>query len=164
LPDGKGKYLFENGDVFLGYWQNGQKDGKGKFEYSSNGKKYTLIGYWKNDEYEGVTEPDVSYRVTSASGILDYKLEKKEVAVESDREITVSVKSAFIDISPSDLKIEISSGKIVQTGRKIGVYQYSCPLHCEISYSILLGESRKQCRFIVDILKEGKYAIVLAND
>lgn len=97
---------------FKGYWQNGQKDGKGKFEYTLNGKKCTLIGYWKKGEYVGVTEPDFSYRVISSSGIMNYKVEKNEFANEHDKEITFSIKSAFTDFAPTDLKIDKSSGKL----------------------------------------------------
>lgn len=164
LPDGKGKYLYKNGDVFQGQWQAGQKDGKGKFEYSLNGKKSTLIGYWKKDEYVGVTEPDISYRVTSSSGIINYKVEKNESSSEHDTDITFSIKSLFMDYTPADLKIDKSSGQIVQIGKKLSLTQYVCPLHCEISYTILVAESRKQCRFIIEILEEGKYSITLSND
>jgi hypothetical protein len=164
LPDGKGKYFYKNGDVFQGYWYNGQKDGKGKFEYTLNGEKSTLIGYWEKDEYVGVTEPDISYRVTSSSGIINYKVEKNEPVNEKDKEITFSIKSAFTDFAPTDLKIEKSSGQIVQSGKKFGITQYFCPLHCEISYTILVGENRKQCRFIIEIIEEGKYMITLSND
>jgi len=164
LPDGKGKYLFKNGDVFQGYWKNGHKDGKGKFEYTLNGTKQTLTGYWKEDEYVGVTEPDISYRVTTVSGISDYKVQKNESASDSNNEINFSIKSAFTDFVPQDLKIEKSSGQIIQSGKKFGIIKYFCPLHCEISYTILAGETRKQCRFIVDILEKGNYMITLSND
>ena len=164
LPEGKGKYLYKNGDVFQGNWHKGQKDGKGKFEYTLNGKKYTLNGYWKNDEYAGVTEPDIAYSITSATGLVDYKVEKIKPVNEKDKEIVISIKSAFMDFVPVDLKIEKSSGQIVQTGKKFSITQYYCPLHCEISYTIAVGNDRKQCRFIVDILKEGKYSISLHND
>jgi hypothetical protein len=164
LPHGKGKYIYKNGDVYLGYWKNGQKHGKGKFNYSLNTQKFTLTGYWKMDEYAGLTDPDVSFRVTSVSGINNYNVEKNESAGESDKEITFSVKSAFMDFSPMDLKFENSSGQIILTGKKLVINQYFCPLHCEVSYSILTGESRKQCRFIFDILEEGNYMITLYND
>ena len=164
LPNGKGKYLFKNGDIFQGYWQNGQKDGKGKFIYTLNGEKNTLIGYWEKDEYVGVSEPNIPYRVTSVSGIPNYKVDKNESVNEGDNEITLSIKSAFTDFFPGDLKIENSSGKIIQTGKKIEINQYFYPLHCEISYTILEGGTRRQCIFIIDILKKGKYTIMLSND
>lgn len=164
LPDGKGKYLYKNGDIFQGDWQKGHKEGKGKFVFTLNGKKSTLIGYWKNDEYVGTTEPAMSYKVLSSSGIMNYNVKKNESANGHDKEITFSIKSAFMDFAPTDLKIDKSSGQIVQTGKKFSITQYFCPLRCEISYTILVGESRKQCRFIIEILDEGKYSVTLSND
>ncbi len=164
LPHGKGKYLYKNGDRFQGNWHNGQKDGKGKFEYTVNGEKFTLTGYWEKDEYVGVTEPGVSYRVTSSSGIMNYKVEKKEHVNDQDKEVTFSIKSAFTDFAPPDLKIEKSSGKVVQSGKKFRITEYFSPLYCEVSYTILAGESRKQCRFIIEIIKDGKYVVTLSND
>jgi hypothetical protein len=166
LPDGKGKYIFKNGDVFTGDWLKGQKNGKGKFEVSINGKKNTINGYWKEDEYVGVSEPGVPYRVTNSSGLLDYKVEKNKPVndFENDNQITFSIKSAFTDFLPSDLKIDKSSGQITQIGKKFVVTQYLCPIHCEISYSIKVGGSRKQCRFIIDVLEKGKFTVNLSND
>jgi hypothetical protein len=164
LPDGKGKYVYKNGDNFFGYWKDGKKDGKGKFEYSLNGEKCFLIGYWKKDEYVGVTEPGVLYRVSSSSGIINYNVEKVKSVDMQNKEISFSIKSAFTDFVPKDLKISKSSGQIVQTGKKFAITQYSCPLHCEISYTILVGQIRKQCRFIIEIIAEGKYSITISND
>lgn len=164
LPHGRGKYIFNNGDIFNGNWENGQKNGKGKFEYTLNGEKRTLIGYWQKDEYVGVTEPDISYRITSASGIINYKVEKNESANKHDNQVTFSIKSSFTDYAPADLKTEISSGQMVQNGKKFSIVQYFCPLRCEISYSILVAETRKQCRFIIEILEEGMYTVTISND
>jgi hypothetical protein len=87
-----------------------------------------------------------------------------ENGVKKTQEVTFSIKSAFMDFAPTDLKIDKSSGQIVQTGKKFSITQYFCPLHCEISYTILVGESRKQCRFVIEILDEGKYSVTLSND
>ena len=163
LPDGKGKYILKNGDIYKGFWKEGKKNGKGKFEYTLNEKKYTLTGYWKKDEYVGITDPDISYRVITASGIFDYKIEKNE-PINNNNIITFSIKSAFTDFAPRDLKIENSSGQIIQSGKKFTISQYFCPLHCEISYTILVGGNRKHCYFIIEIIEEGNYNITLSND
>jgi hypothetical protein len=164
LPHGKGKYIYKNGDVFRGYWQKGNKDGKGKFEYTLNGEKHTLLGYWENGEYIGVTETNIAYRVTSSSGIMDYKVEKNKLATKLDKEIILSIKSAFTDFAPKDLKIDTSSGQVSHTGKKYKITQYFCPFHCDVSYTIKIAESRKHCRFVIEILEEGKYTITLNND
>lgn len=164
LPHSRGKYLYKNGDLFKGSFKKGKKDGKGKFNYSLNGAKYTLIGYWKDDDYVGLTDPDISYRVTSSSGIPDYKVEKNESVYNSGNGITFSIKSAFTEFLPRDLRIDNSSGQYFQSGKKFGVNQFFLPLHCEISYTILVGTIRKQCRFIIDIIEDGRYTVTLSND
>jgi len=165
LPDGKGKYIFKNGDVFIGNWLKGKKNGKGKFEISINGKTSTINGYWKEDEYVGVSEPDVSFRVSHVTGLFDYKVKKEKPIneFENNNQMTFSIKSSFIDFIPTDLKIEKSSGQISQIGKKIVITQYFCPVHCEITYSILSLGGRRQCRFTIDILEKGKFTIEL-ND
>ena len=166
FPDGKGKYIFNNGDVFIGNWLKGKKNGKGKFEISINGKKNTINGYWKEDEYAGVSEPDVTFRVTYFSGIFDYKVEKNKPVKEFENinKITLTIKSAFTDFLPTDLKIEKSSGQITQIGKKFEITQYFCPIHCEISYSILVAGGRRPCRFTIDVLEKGEFTITLNNE
>ena len=49
--EGKGKYIYEDGNYYIGEWLNGKKHGKG-IEYYKNGSiKYE--GIFVNDESEG---------------------------------------------------------------------------------------------------------------
>lgn len=163
LPDGKGKYVFKNGDIYEGYWKDGCKNGKGKFTFSVNGEKQVLVGYWESDEYVGLTPPDLRYRVISVSGILDYEIEKGDSTIGNHDEILFSIKSAFTDFAPPDLRMESSTGQFFQSGKKFGIRNHFYPLHCEVSYSILVGDIRKHCRFVIEILEEGQYSITLNN-
>ncbi|NOU61250.1 hypothetical protein [Marinifilum caeruleilacunae] len=164
LPHGKGKYLYRNGNTFQGYWKNGEKNGKGKYKYSLNGEKHTLSGYWKQNEYAGSTNPDIFYRISSSTGIMNYKVERMEALNPYDKDITFSIRSSFSNFVPSDLRIEKSSGKLTKSGKKFIISNYSCPLRCEISYTIKLANTRKQCRFIIDILEDNKCSVVLSHD
>lgn len=161
LPHGKGKYVYKNGDTFKGSWKMGKKNGKGKFKYTLNNEKQTLIGYWENDEYVGTKNPEITYKVINSLGIIDYKIEKLE---STDNKLRFSIKSAFTDFAPKDLKVEISSGQVSHVGKKFEVHQYFCPLYCEINYTILIAETKKQCRFIMEVLEEGNYKVTLFND
>jgi hypothetical protein len=164
LPDGKGKYIFNNGDIYEGYWKDGKKDGKGKFTFKINGKKQILTGYWKNDEYAGVADPDISYNVISSLGIPEFKVEEKLITYENGNQVLFSIKSAFTDFSPSDLVIKNSSGQIFQHGKKFGIHNHFYPLRIEVSYTILIMQARKQCHFIIDLFKAGRFEITLNND
>ena len=48
---GKGKFIFESGDYFLGGFKNGLREGKG-IQYYKN-KKYQYEGMWKEDKRNG---------------------------------------------------------------------------------------------------------------
>lgn len=161
LPEGKGKYIYKNGNIYKGYWKNGHKDGKGEFKYYVNGKKHTLKGYWENDEYVGTTDPEISYSVNTSSGIMQYEVKKID---GQNNEIIFYITSAMTKFVPIDLKVDISSGQIVQTGKKFEINHFFSPFNCDISYSIKMGDSRKQCHFKFDILEKGSYKIILHND
>ena len=45
LPDGYGRIVFANGDIFTGYFQNGKFDGFGQYKFSN----HTIVkGKWLN--------------------------------------------------------------------------------------------------------------------
>ena len=47
----EGNIVYENGEKYVGYFQNGKKSGKGKvFDKDGN---VVISGYWKNDKYFG---------------------------------------------------------------------------------------------------------------
>ena len=48
---GKGKYIFENGDYYIGQFKNGLRDGEGIQYY--NNKKIQYEGIWKEDKRNG---------------------------------------------------------------------------------------------------------------
>ncbi len=163
LPHGKGKYYYKNGDIFQGYWEKGKKKGVGKLKHISDGKIQTLTGYWIDDGYAGVADPEISYRITNASGLVNQSIVKSEVT-GGQNELTLLIKSAYTDFVPFDLELDISSGQIIQSGKKFIINKYFCPFHCEVSYSTLVGNHRKKCRLTFDILQYGKYTITMYND
>lgn len=164
LPEGKGTYIFKNGDTYKGFWKNGLKDGKGKFTFTLNGQQQTLIGYWKEGNYVGKSSPEKPYRVTASSGIMDYKVVKVESGYDNNT-VTISIRSAMTNYIPNDLEVNCSTGQVMQQGKSILVSQFSYPLNCDISYSILTGANqRKLCHFIIEITEKGDYQITLSND
>ena len=45
LPHGKGKCVYNNGKVYIGFWKNGKKNGKGTLTWPSGHKS---VGSFKN--------------------------------------------------------------------------------------------------------------------
>lgn len=164
LPEGKGKYISKNGDTYKGYWKNGLRDGRGKLKYSKDGKTHTISGYWVKDEYVGTIDPNISFRITSAIGLADYNIKEMQKLHEKDAVVLISIKSSYTSYEPDDLRIDISSGKVVRQGKERIISNYDYPLHCEISYSVLTSGGLKKYMFIFDILKDGKYKVNLTNN
>jgi len=164
LPNGKGTYVFKNGDTYKGLWKNGLKDGKGKFTFTLNGQHQTLIGYWEEGNYVGKSNPEKPYKVTASSGIMDYKVVKVQSGHKNNT-VTINIRSAMKNYFPRDLEVNCSTGQVMRLGKSLLISQFSYPLNCEISYSILTGvNQRKLCRFIIEIVEKGEYQITLSND
>ena len=46
-----GTYIFSNGDMYVGEFQNGKKNGQGTYTFATSGNKY--VGEYKNDMRSG---------------------------------------------------------------------------------------------------------------
>jgi len=160
LPDGKGKYTYKNGNVFTGRWSKGFKNGEGKFLYFVNGTSYTQKGYWVNGEYVGTSNPEELYRVTNSAGIEYYTIKKVE---GDEKQIIISFVGAMTKYVPRDVEINISSGQLKQEIKNFVVYLYTCPVNCSIHFTIKTLAGDRQCNFMFDILKPGKYEVQITN-
>ena len=161
LPDGKGKYTYKNGDVFDGYWSTGLKNGQGKFSYTLNGQKMTLRGYWKNGDYAGVSNPDESYKITAQTGIESYSIKRTE---DTGSQIKVSFVGVMAKVVPTGLKVTSSSGHIHQENKNFSIYDFVCPNNCTIGFVIRTTGGDRQCNLDFEILKPGKYEVLITNN
>ena len=56
-PDGKGKYIWKNGDWYEGEWKKGLREGQGIMHLIARDSKDSVLdGYWKKDKYIGQYE------------------------------------------------------------------------------------------------------------
>lgn len=51
LRNGKGTYVYQNGDSYEGEWSNNLRHGQGSYTFNSSGAKY--VGTWMNGRREG---------------------------------------------------------------------------------------------------------------
>ena len=54
LPDGKGTYSWQNGDIYVGEWKKGLQNGEGKFKTSIDDADTVYIGMWKANDFVGI--------------------------------------------------------------------------------------------------------------
>ncbi len=161
LPDGKGKYTFKNGDIYDGYWSNGVKNGQGKFSYTLNGQKMTLRGYWKNGDYVGLANPDEAYRVTANTGIESYSIKRTE---DVGSQIKISFVGAMTKTVPTGLNVTSSSGHVNKENKNFSIYDFVCPNNCTINFIIRTSGGNRQCSLEFEILKPGKYEVLITNN
>ena len=160
FPDGKGKYTYENGNVFTGYWSNGLKNGQGKFVYFIEGKKYVQEGYWTDDNYIGLSNQNDFYRITNRSGTEDFEIKKVN---DNQVKIKISFYAAMTKYVPTNLNITTSTGQLSQENKSFSIYNYLTPDLCEISYIIKTIGADKICKISFEILKLGDYEVVISN-
>ncbi|MBL7838675.1 MAG: hypothetical protein JNJ75_00905 [Cyclobacteriaceae bacterium] len=160
LPEGKGTYVYENGNTYTGYWTNGLKNGQGKFVYKLAGKEYVQKGYWKNGDYTGISNPDEAYRITNQSGIDNCTIKKLE---GSDLKIKISIIGAMLKSVPMNLEVTSTSGQVRQQFKDFVVYRYLLPNTCTVSYMIKTSGGGKFCRLSFDILQAGDYEVVITT-
>ncbi len=69
LPNGTGKYTWQNGDYYIGEWKKGMKEGKGEIHKAVGGAETVTKGYWKKDLYKGQSlKPYVIHDATTEIG------------------------------------------------------------------------------------------------
>lgn len=111
-PDGKGKYVWNNGNWYEGEWKAGKFDGQGTWHNVNNMDQDSgiLAGFWKQGKYAGKYERPYIMR-TMTNGIEDVAVYKVKVTNVS---ITVKTNAgAGLSISPKHRLTNV----LVQKGR-----------------------------------------------
>lgn len=162
LPDGKGKYEYENGNVFTGEFKNGLKHGEGKFIYSISGKNYTQKGYWVSGDYVGLSSPELSHRIVMKNGV--DKIDVNKLSGDIDK-IKVSFFALLIKYVPLGLKINSSSGQVIQTGQDFFITNSSLGSNfIDIEYIVKKGGQNKVCLVSFEIIQKGNYEVIITNE
>lgn len=87
LPDGRGKYVFENGDWYDGEWKAGFYDGQGTLSTKDKAHPDSIIiqeGFWKKGKYLGKQLP--YYLAASSADISSVKFTRLDT---TGNEITI---------------------------------------------------------------------------
>ena len=160
LPEGKGKYIYKNGNTFEGNFKMGKKEGKGIFTFLIGDNKMVQKGFWVNDEYVGISDTKELISITDRTNVSDYKIEKEE---NQNNKIRISIIETNLIFVPRKFEIDFNSGTKFLESKYIDVVNFSLPFHCEIRYSIFTSGGEKLCRFSFDITKSGNYQLQIIN-
>ncbi len=161
LPDGKGKYIFQNGSTFEGNWNMGKKEGEGKYTFLLSGKKMVQKGFWLNDEYFGNTNPNEYFVIKNKTNVPYYNFVRKD---DTQNKLNFSILKSNVKYVPINFVIKTSSGTIINGLKEVNVSDFILPLHCEIEYVIIKSGTAVTCSFAFDVNKAGNYELQLTND
>lgn len=160
-PDGKGTYTWANGEVYVGEWEQGKRNGIGDFTYTKDGEAVLKSGIWEDGKYTGPV-PEKP-KVISSTGIERYAFQRQGDGTQ----ITINL---FINgsnnISVEDLSVISSSGTLFRSGGTFGIQSIFFPLTCKITYYSWnkMHTSRVYTRFEFEITQEGRWVLNLHNN
>jgi len=93
LPDGKGTYKWKNGNVFIGLWVQGVREGLGSMAYKREGKSDSVVnGVWKKDIYAGTyVKPEKPFTIHYKSNYFSrIDIRKNANSKDNSIELTIS--------------------------------------------------------------------------
>jgi len=159
LPDGKGRYIWANGNYYDGSWSKGKRDGKGKFFNFSEGKTITAI--WKDD---GI-EKDLTkyYKILRASNVRLVSAQKNIKLVPGTVEIIFKVPQGHEYYN--SLQLSGSSGYVIRSQGSVAFKDVTYPFKGEISF-VISGDSfviHKNCIVEFELLEEGAWTVTITE-
>jgi len=111
LPDGRGIYVWGNGNTYEGEFQKGLKNGDGVMTYRMADKSDSIVrGFWKKDVYIGQYE--YAYKVLSKSRKITRVDIKPATSKGEGHQITVTASSTMSSVGitgPAVNKVVINS-------------------------------------------------------
>lgn len=161
FPNGKGKYIFQNGSTFEGNWNMGKKEGEGKYTFLISGKKMVQKGFWLNDEYFGNTDPNEYFVIKNKTNVPYYNFTRKE---DNQNKLNFSILKSNVKYVPVNFALKPSSGIVLNGLKEMTISDFTLPFHCEIEYVIIKSGNAITCSFTFDINKAGNYELQLTND
>jgi hypothetical protein len=112
LPEGQGKYTWQNGDYYFGGWRKGLKEGKGEMHLPVNGMDSVIYGYWKKGVYVGQYESP--YKIVNVSSDIGRVEVNKISAGKTSITITVEnlVGGGSLGFSPSQTLTKMTEHRV----------------------------------------------------
>ncbi len=128
LPDGKGTYEWENGEIYEGEWKHGFRNGLGVFSFKINNRDSVLDGLWKDDMYMG-PEPKPPSIVSKQN------IEKVAFHRNGDGSKVIISFGGVYHREVHNLAINSDSGVEFSNGMETGFDFVEFPFHCRILFT-----------------------------
>lgn len=162
LPNGIGKYTWEDGRIYEGDWSKGVRNGKGSMIYPRTGEDSIVAGIWKDDAYIG-KEIIPPYRVTKTQGIVRSSIRKAN-EVGSGFSVTLYLAGRF-NTDIESFSMEADSGEEFVSGRKHGIENAIVPYSVSIKYRVwnTMHSQQHDVYFDFTINEPGTFEVTITN-
>jgi hypothetical protein len=157
LPDGFGKYIWANGDIYDGGWKKGEKNGSGSL--FTNTDRKTIYAIWKNDTIKKVL--DKQYKVIRASSLSAVLIKKNPSQEPGTIQVVFDIPSSSKYYNTLD--ITSSSGILAKTQGRCVFRNVTFPFKAEISF-VITGTSfviSKRCIAEFEIIEQGEWTVTI---
>lgn len=130
FPNGTGTYRWSTGEIYIGEWKMGKRDGEGSYTFKVENRDTTVIGLWKNDIYAGpiVKRPSVA----RVNNIDQYKF-TKTLGIQS-RVMIDFQQNGTSNAEIENLMLSSTSGTNAKSGRLVGFDNVIFPTTVTVRY------------------------------
>jgi hypothetical protein len=161
LPNGKGTYTWANGDIYVGEWKNGFRDGMGDFSSKVNEKDSILSGIWEKDQYLG-PKPKAP-QVIAKTSIDRYNIYRSGGI--KDRVLIDFQQNGMRNNGITELLMSSNSGTETTLGYLIGYENIIFPVEIRVSYTTYnkLRSQQYHAIFEFKIFEPGDWRVEIHN-
>jgi len=160
-PNGIGTYYWSTGEIYVGEWKKGKRDGEGSFTFKIENRDTTVSGLWKNDIYAG---PMVkSPKVLRVNNIDQYKI-KKTGGIQKRVMINFQQNGSY-NTEIENLMLTATSGTNAKSGSLEGFDNLSFPVTIVVRYDTYnkLKTMKYNAYIEFTIFEEGDWEVRLTN-
>lgn len=161
FPSGNGTYTWANGDIYIGKWKKGKRQGEGVLKYKINGKDTIMAGLWEDNRYLG--PKPIPPKVTEARSIDRYTI--KKYGNEINRVLISFQQNGVRNPHITNLLLTTSCGIETSLGYMIGFRDFEFPIKIKLSYKTKnkLLTSEYNVSFEFEIFEPGDWRVEINN-
>jgi hypothetical protein len=156
-PEGKGRYIWANGDSYVGMFEKGRMHGEGILHYTMNDADSVLTGIWKEGKYKG-PKPKAP-KVLYSTGV-----QRQSFSKYSDHfnkiEIKI-VKSGSESAAVRNFLLTTTSGTI--NGRIVEEVRYPVKIKIRYETQYALDSRFYPVEIEFEIYEEGSWLVTIYN-
>ena len=162
LPDGSGKYTWENGDSYEGEWVKGLPQGNGTRIYLVENGDSVVSGMWSEGVYMG-KELLPSFKITRKSGVVRHSVFKLNDTTNGVR-VSLFLAGNF-NVDVEDFSMAYDSGEEYRSGRYYILQNAIVPYSVSITYRTwnALHSAQSNVVFNFVINEPGMFEISITN-